>query len=217
MTKLQEFVPETVLVSKLKPHPKNYRKHPEDQLEHLQKSLEQHGVYRNIAIAKDGTILAGHGVVQAAKKAGMKKIPVIRLDLDPTEPRALKLIAGDNEISNLAEIDDRLLTEMLKEIKECDLDGLIGTGFNEQQLANLLMVTRPQSEIEDFDAAAEWIGMPDYESAERNIQLVVNLRNDEDKEELLNLMGVKMTEKTKSVWWPPKERDDIKSVEFLEE
>jgi len=217
MARVEKFIPEMVTVSKLKKHPRNYRKHPEDQLDHLRNSIEQHGIYRNVTIANDGTILAGHGVVQAAKKAGVKKIPVIRIDIDPTDLKALKLLAGDNEISNLAEIDDRLLTDMLKEIKECDLEGLIGTGFDEQQLANLAMVTRPQNEIKDFDAAAEWVGMPDYESAEKNIQLVVNLRNDEDKEELLNLLGVKVTEKTKSVWWPPKERDDIKSVEFIEE
>ena len=56
---------ESVAIETLKAHPKNYKKHPIKQLEHLMKSIEEHGFYRNVIIAKDSTILAGHGVVQA--------------------------------------------------------------------------------------------------------------------------------------------------------
>ena len=58
-------------VSDLKPHPRNYKDHPDDQLEHIIESIKSTGFYRNIVIAQDGTILAGHGVVAAAKKMGL--------------------------------------------------------------------------------------------------------------------------------------------------
>jgi ParB-like chromosome segregation protein Spo0J len=68
-----EFVP----LASLKPHPRNYRIHPDDQLEHIIKSIQEHGFYRNVVAARDGTILAGHGVVQAALKMGLKGVPVV--------------------------------------------------------------------------------------------------------------------------------------------
>lgn len=54
-------------ISSLKPHPKNYRQHPEDQLAHLVRSIKQNGVYKNIVVSSDMTILAGHGIAEACK------------------------------------------------------------------------------------------------------------------------------------------------------
>jgi hypothetical protein len=62
---------ETAQVNDLQRHPKNYKNHPDDQIEHLVASVQQHGIYKNIVTANDGTtILAGHGMVLAARKAG---------------------------------------------------------------------------------------------------------------------------------------------------
>ena len=119
---------ETIEVGKLKPHQRNYKEHPEQQLEHIIKSIEEHGFYRNIVIAKDNTILAGHGVVQASKLMGKQKVPVIRLDIDSDSTQALKVLTSDNEIGNLAMVDDRQLSEVLKDILDEELD-LTGTGF----------------------------------------------------------------------------------------
>ena len=97
----------SVDIDKLKNHPKNYREHPDDQLAHLMKSIEQQGFYRNIVVAKDYTILAGHGVVKASRKLGLKEVPVVRLDIDANSTKALKVLAGDNELGRLAEVNDR--------------------------------------------------------------------------------------------------------------
>jgi len=94
-----------VPVASLKPHPVNYRKHPEDQLRHIERSVKEHGFYRNVVVARDGTILAGHGVVLAAKRLKRDKVPVIRLPLAADDLRALKVLTSDNEISRLAEVD----------------------------------------------------------------------------------------------------------------
>jgi len=85
----------------LLPHPKNYRLHPDDQLEHIAASIRQHGLYRNVVVARGGVILAGHGVVQAAGRLGLAELPVVDVDLDPDDPRALKILTGDNEIERL--------------------------------------------------------------------------------------------------------------------
>lgn len=209
---------EIVAITDLKPHPRNYRKHPNDQIEHLMESLAEHGIYRNIVVARDNTVLAGHGVIEAARRRGIKKIPIRRLDLDPLEPRALKVLAGDNGVSHLGEIDDRALTELLKEIKNTDEVGLLGTGYNEQMLANLVFVTRPESELKDFDAAAEWVGMPEYDTGQEFWRLIILFRKEIDRVKFTKEVGVQITrgkgKLTESAWWPPREKDDVKSVRF---
>lgn len=202
-------------LSKLRPHPRNYRKHPEDQINHLKQSIQEHGFYRNVVIARDGTILAGHGVVQAAGELGLQEIPVIRLEIGPEDPKALKVLTGDNEISRLCEFDDRELSQLLKDVLETDLDGLLGTGYDEKMLANLVMVTRPESEIKDFNEAAEWVGMPAYDEGQEPLKAVLSFRSSEDRAEFCRMLGLEDSDaKTLSSWWPPKEREDLASMRF---
>lgn len=205
---------EYVAVSELKPHPKNYREHPDDQLDHIIQSIKDNGHYRNVVIAKDNIILAGHGVVKASNKMGLKTIPVVRLDVPHTNKKAMKVLTGDNEIAHLGIVDDRLLSELLKDIKDSDITGLLGTGYDDAMLANLVLVTRDANEIEDFDAAAEWVGMPEYESQKKQIQIIVSFENMEDRAKFGKLVGASLTDKTKSIWFPHKDKDDTSSVRF---
>jgi ParB-like chromosome segregation protein Spo0J len=209
-----DFKLEMLAIAELRPHPRNYNAHPEDQIEHIVESIREHGVYRNIVVARDGTILAGHGVVEAARRAGKVHVPGYRLDLDPYEPRALKVLAGDNEVAHLSAKDDRLLSEILREIKDNDIDGLLGTGYDEMMLANLIFVTRPESEIRDFDEAAEWVGMPEYDGGERPLRVMVSFRNEEDRAEFARILGLSFTERTRATWWPAREREDTSSLRF---
>jgi len=213
---LNPFVTVRENVDDLKPHPRNYQFHPDDQLDQIIASIKQHGFYRNIVVAEDNTILAGHGVVLAVKKMGKTRVPVIRLPIHPDDARALKVLTSDNEINNLAEVDDRMLTEMLKEIMAEDPNGLAGSGFNEQQLATLAMITRPASEIQDIDEAMEWIGLPEYIPEDRpNFQVLVSFRTEEARTEFANLLGITLSEKGKqSTWYPQQERRDLDSVRW---
>jgi hypothetical protein len=126
------FETEIVPTVALAPHPQNYRKHPRSQIEHIAASIEQHGFYRPIVAARDLTILAGHGLVLAANSLGYATVPVVRLDLDALEPRALKILAGDNEIARLAVDDGEILAAILRIVEE--EDSLLGTGYDEEAL-----------------------------------------------------------------------------------
>lgn len=183
---------------------------------HLQRSIEEHGFYRNVVIANDGTILAGHGVVEAAHEAGLTSVPVIRLPIAPDDPRALKILTGDNELGRLAEIDDRLLSELLKQIR--DEDTLLGTGYDDQMLANLIFVTRPASEIGSMDEAAAWLGMPAFDSEEQPYRLLISFETEADRASFMQTAGVVVkgdpTRKAMSCWFPERERDDASSLRF---
>ena len=213
-----QIAADTADIESLKIHPRNYRNHPEDQLAHIKQSILDNGIYRPIVVARDNTILAGHGVVEAATSMGIKQVPIIRVDLAPDDPKAIKILTGDNEISKLAHVDDRLLTELLKELNETDLS-LLGTGFDEMQLANLVMVTRPASEVASFDAAAEWIGMPEHSPGDLAIKLIFIFRTTEDRDQLLKDLEVtkapnRVSKTSWSMWWPQSENEDLESIGF---
>ena len=201
-------------IETLKPNKYSYRQHPPEQIDHLVKSIQQNGIYKNILITKDGTILDGHAVVQAAKKLDIKIVPVKILQIEPDSDQALKIIVSNNEMGKFTEVDDRKLTEILKEIKEKGDAGLLGTGFDNQKLANLLMVTRSANEINSKDSAAEWVGMPEYQGEANHIQIIVNFRSVEDKIALLKLLGEPPNSQDRSIWYPHKEREDLTSVKF---
>ncbi len=206
-----------VAIDILRPHPQNYRNHPDDELEHIMASLKQHGFYRNIVVGKDNTILAGHGVVEAARRLGYTEVPVIPLDYTHDDPRALKLLVGDNEIAHLVESDDRALTEILRNLS--DMDELLGTGYDDMMLANLVMVTRPGTEIKDLDEAAQWVGLPDYDGGQDKIQIIVNFSNAEDCRTFCTQNGLEAGKiavhgARKAFWWPPRAQDDSISLRF---
>jgi hypothetical protein len=215
---------ETLLVDieTLKPHPKNYRKHSAEQLEHITSSIKAHGFYRNVVCANDWTILAGHGVVEASKQLKLTKVPVIKLNIKPNDARALKVLTGDNEIARLGEVDDRVLSELLRDVFKSD-EGLLGTGFDPKQLANFVFVTRPASEIADFNAALEWVGLPAYdeENAERKdaLTLSITFPTKQKRVQFVEEMKLKINyggdlNKKWSTTWPFKENNDTKAVKF---
>ena len=202
-------------INESKPHPKNYKKHPDDQLKHLCKSIEENGLYRHIVIANDDTILAGHGVILACQKLDIKKVPTVKLPIDSTSSKAIKLLTADNEVGHLAISDDRQLSDILKQILD---DGdLLGTGYDEMMLSNLLYVTRPESEIKTLDEAKEWVGLPEYEKSKIPLKMIVSFENEDDRREFARVLSIPITDKTKSTWFPYKENDDTKSVEFSDE
>ena len=213
-----EYNAQMIDITELKPHPKNYRKHSKKQLEHIVRSIEENGFYRNIVSANDKTILAGHGVWEASKLMGLVQVPVIVLPFEPNSTVALKVLSGDNEISRLAEIDDRGLGELLKTIQESESTSLLGTGFDDQMLAGLLYISRTEAEINNQNEADEWIGMPDFEAVDSyKISLNVHFETEEDKQAFADLIGAKVTEKTKSVWYPVKPIDDVKGIKVIEQ
>lgn len=208
---------EVVGYDSLKAHPRNYRRHPEDQLQHIVASIREHGVYRKVVVARDGTILAGHGVVQAARKAGLKEIPVVRLDVAPDDRRALKLMAADNEVSKLAEVDDRALTELLKNVMGADGAGLLGTGFDRMSVAALAYTTSPASELNDMRDLAEWAGMPGYDEWTAPISLVITFQTEAERLEFVEQAGLTIDKKLRRMWgtrWPFTPREKLAKVRF---
>jgi hypothetical protein len=92
---------EVVPIDSVRPHPKNTRRHPPEQLELLKNSLREFGQYRPIVVhAGTDYILAGNGVYEAARQLGWKMIRIVRVECDET--RALAILMADNRLAELS-------------------------------------------------------------------------------------------------------------------
>lgn len=120
----------------LVPYARNARTHSDAQVAEIAGSIRAFGFTNPVLIAEDGTLIAGHGRVLAARKLGMETVPTIVLaGLSETQRRALVL--ADNRIAMNAGWDEELLALELSDLQEAGFDlGL--TGFGDDELQNLL-------------------------------------------------------------------------------
>lgn len=75
-------------IKDLKFDDKNFNKHTEYGMSLLEKSLRENGAGRSILLDKDGNIIAGNGVIEAAGQIGLEKVKIV--ETDGTEIIAVK-------------------------------------------------------------------------------------------------------------------------------
>ena len=111
-------------IDTLVPHPKNSHKHSDEQIERLCKLIEYQG-FRNPIIAQKGTnlVVAGHGRILAAKKLGMKTVPVTYQEFE-NEAQLYSYIVSDNAIGKdtWATLDLGMISEEVKDLGLSDLE-----------------------------------------------------------------------------------------------
>jgi hypothetical protein len=113
----------------LVPDVNNPRVHKERQIKALIKSIQTFGFNIPIAIDSSCKVISGHARLEAAKKIGLDRIPVIYLDHLTSEQVKAFMIA-DNRLSEMSVWDDNLLATQLKELSTVDLGfDLEATGF----------------------------------------------------------------------------------------
>lgn len=128
----------------LVPYARNARTHSEAQLAEIAGSIREFGFVNPVLIAEDGTIIAGHGRVLAARQLGMDAVPSIRLTgLSDSQRRALVL--ADNRIALNAGWDEALLALELSDLKEAGFD-LGVMGFEDGELDRLLAGAEAEDE-----------------------------------------------------------------------
>lgn len=127
---------ERIAVEMLLPYAKNSRTHSDEQVAQIAASIKEFGFNNPILIDKENTIIAGHGRLLAARRAGMDDVPCIRLEhLSETQRKAY--IIADNRLALNAGWDNEVLSLELSELLEDDFD-LDLLGFEADELDALL-------------------------------------------------------------------------------
>ncbi len=149
---------EQVLIDDLRPDVANPRRISDAQLEALTRSVREYGpVQPIVARREDGIGVARHQRLLAARRLGLKTIPVIYVDgLTLEQARVLNL--GLNKISG--DWDEELLGRLLAELNTTpDLDISL-SGFEDDEVAKLIKSLEARDERDrleafDLDAALE--------------------------------------------------------------
>lgn len=136
-----------ISVDDLKPHPDNPNRGSVDD---LAESLTEFGQFRSIVGRPDGTILAGHHLVQAAKRVGIKTVRVDIIDVDDTTAR--KIMLADNRLADLGLGPN--LDLLLKNLEELGED-IAGTGFDADYIRMLEEAVQGPPDLEDLIEEAD--------------------------------------------------------------
>jgi ParB-like chromosome segregation protein Spo0J len=113
-----------VALEHIKPHPRNPRTHSKKQIRQIADSIQAVGFASPVLIDEHGTLLAGHGRLEAAKLLGFKTVPAIVVD-GLSEARKRALLLADNRIAQNAGWNRERLAEEFLSLPELLLeDGL---------------------------------------------------------------------------------------------
>ena len=115
--------------------------------------IKEFGFRIPIVAKSDGTVIDGHLRLKAAKKLGLKEVPiVIADDLSDAQIKAFRLVA--NQSANWAEWDEELLKLEFEELQDANFD-LNLTGFDLNEIDRLLQQENDIEEDELEETASD--------------------------------------------------------------
>lgn len=134
-----------VPVGDMKPNPKNPNHHPAEQIELLARIIKAQGWRKPITVStRSGLIVSGHGRLMAAKAAGVSHVPVDFQHYESEDAELADLLA-DNRLSELSEIDDKMLAEIFSGI---EMESPELTGYSQEDIEFII----GQLYLDDADA-----------------------------------------------------------------
>lgn len=139
-------------INKITPYARNARQIPPEAVDKVASSIREFSFRQPIVVDGQGVIICGHTRLLAARKLGMREVPVHVADnLTPTQVRAYRLL--DNRSHEETTWDSDLLAFELVDLKELGLD-LELTGFNSDEIEELLQ-RGENSGLTDEDAVPD--------------------------------------------------------------
>jgi site-specific DNA-methyltransferase (adenine-specific) len=124
-------------VAAIVPYAGNARTHSPEQVAKIAASIKQFGFNNPILVDAEGTVVAGHGRLAAAKSLGLAEVPVVALG-HLTEAARRAYTMADNRIALDAGWDEQLLARELAYLQQVGAIGLEVVGFTPKELDRLL-------------------------------------------------------------------------------
>lgn len=138
----EELVPYLVDIDSVSQHPRNVNS---GDIEAIADSILANGFYNPVVVQRStGYIIAGNHRYAALLSLGVHQVPVVSVDVD--DERALRMMLADNRTSELSRRDEHALEKLLAELSE-GTDGLVGTGYEDDDLADLVRANQATDHI----------------------------------------------------------------------
>lgn len=157
-------------LDKLIPYARNSRTHSDEQVAQIAASIKEWGWTVPILIDENGGIIAGHGRVLAARKLGLKDVPVM-VAAGWSEAQKRAYVLADNKLALNAGWDLEMLGDELQ-----DLSGDFGelSGFSEKELLDMFAVGEDQ--------------LPEQKELKATFEVAVECSDEYEQETVYNLL-----------------------------
>lgn len=116
---------------------KNNPRRNDHAVEKIQYAISRFGFRVPIIAKSDGTVIDGHLRLKAAKRIGLKTVPVVVAD-DLTDDQILAFRISVNKMADLAEWDINKLAEHFSEMGEIGIDAR-ETGFDQDEIDKIIL------------------------------------------------------------------------------
>lgn len=188
----------------LNKNPKNWRVHTRLQTKSMEAILDKIGWVQEVIVNKrTGNLVDGHLRVELASKRKETEIPVKYVDLSEEE-EDLVLLTYD-PIGALIQAD----AEALKELADA-------ADREDEGIRALIEDIEGEYGLFKFDAEDEWKGMPEFiQEEEKHFKIIVHFPDDNAVNTFSELVGQKITEKTKYIWFPKQEDPRQRDYEYV--
>jgi len=186
-----------VSISSLNPAEYNPRQITNKQYLDLKSSMEKFGcvdpIIININPERLNVVVGGHQRLRILKELGAEKVPTVSVNLSEEDERELNVrlnkSGGDFDMDILA--------------NEFDIVDLKEWGFKDIDFG---------LNIDKINHQDEWEGMPEFNQDDKMPirQIIISFDNKEDINKFSKLLNQNITDKTKSLWYPKKEKNVLK-------
>jgi DNA modification methylase len=136
------------LISDLRAYERNARTHSKKQLKQIADSIQTFGFTNPVLIDSSGTIIAGHGRVEAAKLLQLETVPTILLE-SMTKAQIRAYVIADNKLAEAAGWDKSILKIEFESFVADNLD-LALTGFEIAEIDLILQTDVGDANPEEF-------------------------------------------------------------------
>ena len=201
------------------PDKNNVNKHTQRGRGLHENSMRKRGAGRSIFSAGKGVevpvVMGGNQTLEIAATLGMEIINihttgnqivnVVRDDIEPNSPDFYALGIEDNEVGKLSYNPDiDILAAVMAD------PAMQALKAEDKMLADIVEGMKPQV----IDYEKEWEGMPEFEQEDLSAwkSVIVHFDSPKNLNNFAELIEQNLTEKTKSIWYPKKEREDLLSL-----
>ena len=139
-------------IERLVPYAKNSRTHSDAQVAQIASSIKEWGWTTPILVDDTGSIIAGHGRLQAARRLQMTEVPVV-VASGWSEAQKRAYVIADNKLALNAGWDNELLSLELAELDGLGFDVEL-TGFSDEEIKALMPVEVTEGLTDPDDAPA---------------------------------------------------------------
>jgi len=173
-----------------------------------------------IVVQKKGNIVrAGNARLIAAKELGWTEMAAVFVSESDLNASAYAI--ADNRTGELAEWEDDILAQVLKDLNAPGDFDFLKVGFSNEEMEDVLFMSAAMHDVPTGVEAPDNIygGMPEFEQND-NVgykTLIVRFKTEEDFNDFQKLIVQEVSEKAKSIWHPKLKRDQKMNLGYVDE